>query len=91
MRPLSRPDLGQVISEFDQDDLFTLAAVLQHGSLTPEEHAIVFQLSLTESRARIDQLAAREILDEDRRRGGFRVRPHAIRVVREALYRRNLL
>jgi len=91
MRPLSRPDLGQVISEFDQEDLFTLAAVLQHGSLTPEEHATVFQLSLTESRARIDQLAAREILDEDRRRGGFRVRPHAIRVVREALYRRNLL
>ncbi len=91
MRPLKPPDLTQVISEFDQDDLFTLAAVLQHGSLTPEEHATVFQLSLPESRARIDELAAREVLDTDPQRGGFRVRPHAMRLVREALYRRNLL
>jgi hypothetical protein len=91
LRALSQPDLGPVISEFDQQDLFTLAAVLQHGSLTPEEHATVFQWNPAESRAQIDELAAREILEPDQARGGFRVRPHALRLVREALYRRNLL
>lgn len=91
MKPLVPPDLTPVIDALDQDDLFTLVAVMQHGSLTPEEHSIIFQRSVGVSRARIDGLLAREILEEDPGRPGFRVRPEALRVVKEALYRRNLL
>jgi hypothetical protein len=64
---------------------------MQHGSLTPAEHAIVFQKSLPASRAQIDELLAREIIEPDPGRPGYRVRPEATRVVNEALYRRNLL
>jgi hypothetical protein len=91
MNPLAAPDLTPVIAALDLDDLFALAAVLQHGSLTPEEHATIFQRSLAASQAQIDELLAREIIEPDPHRTGFRVRPEALRVVKEALYRRNLL
>jgi GTPase SAR1 family protein len=91
MKPLVLPDLSPVIDDLDLDDLFTLVAILQHGSLTPEEHATVFQKSVAASRSQIDELLAREIIERDPGRQGFRVRPEAMRVVREALYRRNLL
>ncbi|GBC77470.1 hypothetical protein HRbin08_00948 [bacterium HR08] len=91
LKPIVSPDLSPVIEDLDLDDLFTLVAILQHGSLTPEEHALVFQRSLAASRAQLDELLAREIIEPDPGRPGFRVRPEAARVVREALYRRNLL
>ncbi|MFN0088153.1 MAG: AAA family ATPase [Blastocatellia bacterium] len=91
MKPLAAPDLTPIIDALDTDDLFTLVAVLQHGSLTPEECATIFQKSLAASQAQIDELRAREIIEEDPHRIGFRVRPEALRVVKEALYRRNLL
>jgi hypothetical protein len=71
-------------------DLFTLAALLQHGSLTPREHATVFQIDDTRSRAWLDNLLARELIEPDPGRYGFRVVPDAAQVVRQALYRRNL-
>lgn len=91
MKPLTTPDLTPVIAALDTDDLFTLVAVLQHGSLTPDEHATIFQKNLSASQAQIDELLAREIIEQDPNRIGFRVRPEALRVVKEALYRRNLL
>ena len=91
MKPLVSPDLSPVIDELDLEDLFTLVAILQHGSLTPEEHAAVFQYSIASSRAQMDELRAREIIEPDPGRPGLRVRPEAMRIVREALYRRNLL
>ncbi|MEP7341670.1 MAG: ATP-binding protein [Acidobacteriota bacterium] len=91
MKPLASPDLAPFVDALNLDDLFTLVAVLQHGSLTPDEHAVIFQKSLSASRARIDELLAREILEPDPNRPGLRVRPEALRVVQEALYRRNLL
>ncbi len=91
MKPLVPPDLSPVIDDLKLADLFTLVAILQHGSLTPEEHATVFQKSRAASRAQIDELLAREIIEQDPGRSGYRVRPEALRVVREALYRRNLL
>jgi hypothetical protein len=91
MKPLVNTDLSPVIDDLDLSDLFTLVAVMQHGSLTPAEHAIVFQKSLPASRAQIDELLAREIIESDPGRPGYRVRPEATRVVNEALYRRNLL
>ncbi len=91
MKPLVPPDLSPVIDDLQLADLFTLVAIMQHGSLTPEEHATVFQKSNAASRAQIDELMAREIIEQDPGRAGYRLRPEALRVVREALYRRNLL
>lgn len=91
MKPLLLPDLSPLIGALDIADLFTLVAILQHGSLTPEEHARIFQKTIMRSRAQMDELLAREIVELDPGRPGFRVRPEALRVVHEALYRRNLL
>lgn len=91
LKPVMIPDLSPVIEDLDLSDLFTLVAILQHGSLTPEEHAVVFQTSTAASRSQIDELLAREIIEQDPGRPGFRVRPEALRVAVEALYRRNLL
>jgi hypothetical protein len=91
MKPLAAPDLSPVIDDLDVADLFALVAILQHGSLTPEEHAVIFQTNVAASRSQMDELLAREIIENDPHRPGFRIRPEALRVVREALYRRNLL
>lgn len=91
LKPLVPSDLSPVVDTLDLDDLFTLVAILQHGSLTPEEHALVFQKSVAASRSQMDELLAREIIEPDPLHAGFRVRPEALRLVHEALYRRNLL
>ena len=91
VKALSPPDLAGIIDDLTLEDLFTLVAILQHGGLTIEEHAIIFQNSDTISRAQLNGLQAREIIEADPARQGFRVRPEAMRVVREALYQRNLL
>ena len=90
MKPMGTPDLDAVIEQIDTDDLFTLVAITQHGSLTPEEHAAVFRHSAGASRAQMDDLLAREIIEPEPSRPGYRVRPGALRVAREALHRRNL-
>lgn len=84
-------DLAPIIADLQLTDLFSLVAMLQHGSLTEEEHATVFQLPSDESHAQIDELVARDIVAPDPGRPGFRVRPEAMAVVQEALFRRNLL
>jgi hypothetical protein len=91
MQSLLTPDLLPLIGALDVTDLFTLVATLQHGSLTPDEHARIFQKTLMSSRSQLDGLLAREIIEKDPGRPGFRVRPEALRIVNEALYRRNLL
>ncbi|HKX26867.1 MAG TPA: ATP-binding protein [Blastocatellia bacterium] len=90
MRPVAALDLSPVIEALDLDDLFTLMAILQHGSLTLEEHAVIFQKSVPASQAKIDGLRARGIIEPDPDRYGFRVRPESLRMVKEALLRRNL-
>ena len=84
-------DLSAVTEDLNLGQLFTLVALLQHGGLTPEEHALVFQKNIAASRAQIDELLAREIIEADPGREGFRIRPEAMPVVKDALYRRNLL
>lgn len=91
MKPLAPLNFSPLIAGLDLADLFTLVAVMQHGSLTPLEHAAVFQRPLAASQAQTDELLAREIIEPDPFRPGFRVRPEALRLVNEALYRRNLL
>lgn len=90
MKPLRLPDLSPVIDVLSLEDIFSLQAVLQHGSLTVEEHARVFLQNRTQSLSQIDELLAREILEPEPTRPGYRVRPEAMRLVGEALYRRNL-
>ena len=91
MKLLSSPDLTHIVDHLDLDHLFTLMTIQQHGSLTPEEHGIVFQKSIADSQAQLNALLATEIIEPDPVHPGFRVRPEAARLVREVLYRRNLL
>jgi hypothetical protein len=85
------PSYDEMISRWTTDDAFLLQAILQHGSLTPEEIALIFDYSLERSRSRIGKLIAWEILEPDPNNPGFRIRPEAGRIVREALYRQNLI
>ncbi len=85
------PDYGPLVAGLSRDDLFTLQAVLQHGSLTVEEHAQVFGLSSESSRNRLERLIDREILEAEPEAPGWRVRPEAGFVVHAALDAENLL
>ncbi|MBN1568218.1 MAG: hypothetical protein JXA73_10250 [Acidobacteria bacterium] len=85
------PSFEGVISRFTLEDTFILQSILQHGSLTPEEISQIFDYSPERSNSRIEKLIAWEIIEADPNSPGFRVRPEAGRVVREALYRQNLL
>jgi hypothetical protein len=91
MRSPVPPSYGSLASQFSREDLFALQAILQHGSLTPPEHAVVFGLTETQSRNRLEGLADREILEPDPHAPGWRVRPEAGYVVRQTLYAENLL
>ena len=91
MKPLASPDLSGVLERLTIDDLFTLVAISQHGGLTAEEHAIIFQKSNDSSRAQLNELLANEIIETDPAHPGFRIRPEAMRIVREGLYSHNLL
>jgi hypothetical protein len=91
MKTLELPDLSSVMSDLTQEDLFALVAIPQHGALTAEELGMIFQKSLPASRALLDGLLAREIVEPDPGRPGLRVRPEAIRILSEVLYRRNLI
>jgi hypothetical protein len=91
MKPLFSPDLSEVVERLTLEDLFTLVAIAQHGGLTAEEHAIIFQKSIASSRAQLNELLENEIIEADPAHPGFRIRPEAMRVVREALYSHNLL
>ncbi|HUH13652.1 MAG TPA: AAA family ATPase, partial [Longimicrobiales bacterium] len=84
-------DLAPVIAELSMADLFSVVALMQHGSLTPDEHAQVFQQPVKASDAQIDELVARQIIGPDPGRPGYRVRPEAMSAVQEALFRRNLV
>lgn len=90
VNPLVGPDVESMMADLDREDLFTLLAVMQHGSLTTDEHARIFRQSAAQSRADMDDLIARELIEPDPLCPGHRVRTSAMRLTREALYRRNL-
>jgi hypothetical protein len=91
LKPLRQVSLDGIIAGLDADDLFTLVAILQHGSLTESEHTDIFGCSSESSRTSLDELLGREILESDPKYQGLRIRPEALPLVKEALYRRNLL
>jgi hypothetical protein len=91
MKPLLNADLSALIDDLGAEAIYTLVSILQHGSLTAEEHALLFHKELGASRAQIGELMSREIIEAEPGRASLRIRPEAMRVVREVLYRRNLL
>ena len=91
LEPMVVPDLSQTFEELGTDDLFTLVAVLQHGSLSAEEHSTVFRCRERVSRTQLAELLGRDLLEPDPNHPGLRIRPEAMPVVKEALYRKNLL
>jgi len=90
MRRPGRPEFEGIVTSLDSLDLFTLAALMQHGSLTAREHGLIFQIDDTRSRSWLDNLISRELVEVDPGRRGFRVVPEASQIVREALFRRNI-
>lgn len=91
MRQIADLELDDVVAELDASDLFSLVAILQHGSLTLEEHSQIFETSLEASTGQLEELVSRELLEDDPVHIGLRIRPEAMPVVKEALFRRNLL
>jgi hypothetical protein len=79
-------DLGDIPGEH----LFTLHAVLQHGGLTPREHATLFHVPEQESRMHLDTLHDRGWVVRDAHRN-YQAAPRAQPLIRRTLRRRNLL
>lgn len=90
LQPLD-PNYSRLEAELRTDDLFTLQAILQHASLTPEELAEVFSIDNEEARSRLERLQTLEILEPEPACPGLRLRSQAGRFVRDALNQQNLL
>jgi hypothetical protein len=90
MRYAGNSQYENIVRSLTDLDLFTLAAILQHGSLTPEEHSIIFRIEQTTSNAGLDNLLARGLVQPDPGRTGLRVVPEAGEIVRRALFSRNV-
>jgi len=91
MKAILKPDRNALIEDLDLQDLFTLVAILQHGSLTYEEHLTIFQVSVEKSKLQMHELIDRQIVELEPDRMGYRVSADAMPVVKELLYRRNLI
>lgn len=90
LRP-AQPDYGKMLSQLTLEDTFRLQSILQHGGLTVEELAGIFDEPVERSKRSTEKLLGWDVLEEDPNGPGFRVRPAAGRFARSALYRQNLL
>ena len=84
------PAFAPLRGELQQQDLFTLLLIQEHGSLEYRELADVLCEEIEVSRARMDRLAALGLIDKDPEHPGLRVRPEAHRFANAALRRVNL-
>ena len=91
MRQPLAPDYSRLRDALVQDDHFTLTAIMQHGSLLPDELSKILLEPQSQSELRLRRLETMELLEPDPRFPGARVRPGASRFVRETLHRVNLL
>jgi hypothetical protein len=91
LREPAEPNFEPLIAPLTLDDAFTLQAILQHGSLTEQEHAAIFECPIDHSGNRLKRLLALELLEPEPGGAGLRVRPEAGRIVHIALHRRNLV
>lgn len=84
------PAFAPLRGELQQEDLFTLLIIQEHGSLEYGEMSDVLCEDSEASRARMDRLTTLGLVDKDPEHPGFRVRPEAHRFVNAALRRVNL-
>ncbi|MBI4472766.1 MAG: ATP-binding protein [Acidobacteria bacterium] len=90
LRYPAAPRFESVLRGLNDVDMYTLAAILQHGSLTPHEHSVIFRIDEAKSNAWMDNLLARELIEPDPGRVGLRVAPEAGEIVRQTLFQKNL-
>jgi hypothetical protein len=90
MRHPAVPHYEHIVNSLNDLDLFTLAAILQHGSLTPRELSRIFRVHEVTSGSWLDNLLARELIEPDPGRYGLRVVPEAGQIVRQTLFRKNM-
>ena len=88
--PLS-PNYDPLENELNLEDSFALQAVLQHGSLAPDELALVLRLPVSSAGRRTQRLIDLQIIEPEPAGPGFRVKPQAGKFVRDVLHKRNLL
>ncbi len=62
VQPCLRLD-ERFIAELDRESHFTLAEVLGHGGLSPEEHAEIFRVRIEQSRLKLDTLREARLLE----------------------------
>ena len=84
------PAFASLRGELEQEDLFNLLVIQEHGSLTYEEASEVLCENVEVTRTRMDRLAALGLIENDPEHSGFRVRPEAHRFTSAALRRVNL-
>jgi hypothetical protein len=88
--PLS-PNFDPLLDQLSLADTLTLHAIAQHGSLTLEEVAEVFDAPLLECRMQFDRLLEQELIEEEPQRPGRRIRSQAARFVTDILRSRRLV
>jgi hypothetical protein len=84
------PAFATLRGELQQEDLFTLLVIQEHGSLEYCEMSEILSEDRESSRTRMDRLMSLGLLDKDPEHPGFRVRPEAHRFVNSTLRRVNL-
>ncbi|MGJ5819425.1 ATP-binding protein [Paludibaculum fermentans] len=91
LRQPEEPDYEPLLASLTLRDSQALHAIVQHGSLTAEDHAGIFECTVADSRLRLEKLIALEFLESDPLCPGLRIRPEAGRIVHMALHRMNLI
>jgi len=94
MRPLVRPDFA-VLDALDTSQNFTLKALLEHRTLTLDEHRAVFRLPRQESYQVFEALQNRRLIEElapaGSRAARYRIRPLLVGAVTSHLRTRNIV
>lgn len=77
------------LSQISMDDRFTLGAIVQHESLTIDDHALIFRQPQQKSKQALLNLAQSGILQD--MNGAFRIHPFLYRYVVRSLKLQNIL
>ena len=91
LREPREPNYEHMLGQLTLDGALTLQAMLQHGSLTEQDHAEIFECPVEESRMALERLVGLECLEPEPASPGLRIRPEAGRFVHMALHRLNLI
>jgi hypothetical protein len=90
LRPPDAPETGSLAAALNLDDMFALQAIFQHGSLTFEEIAHIFDAPLESAVDRLERLQDIGLLEYQEGVPGLRIRPRIAHLVRRVLDANNL-